>query len=197
MVRPHDCNVRWQAGFLELLPEIQRRVETKLFSVALSERDEARQAILVFAMIAYASLAARGRTALAYPGPLVAYGLQQYQAGRLTGGRMNSLDVGSTRWRRVTGRLTETLGKLGETVAIRDLRSATPAEQAALRLDFAAWLQTLTDRDRRAVNDLARGEETRAVARRLGVTAGRVSQLRRELHRSWMKFRNELAPLAA
>lgn len=197
MVSPHPGTACWQTGFLELLPEIQRRVEVKLLSVALSERDEARQAIVVFAMIAYASLAARGRTALAYPGPLVAYGLQQYQAGRLTGGRMSSLDVGSTRWRRVTGRRTEPLGKLGDSLAIRDQRSATPAEQAALRLDFAAWLQTLTDRDRRAVDDLARGEETRAVARRLGVTAGRVSQLRRELHRSWLQFRNEVAPLAA
>src|SRR5690606_2312370 len=70
----------------------------------------------------------------------------------------------------------------------------TPAELAALRLDFAAWLKSLTPRDRQLVATLAQGEATSRAAKKFGVTSGRVSQLRRELLASWLQFTGDLAP---
>jgi hypothetical protein len=66
-------------------------------------------------------------------------------------------------------------------------------DQVSFRLDFPAWLQTRTDRDRRMVEDLLAGECTGDVAARYGLTAGRVSQLRREFHDDWERFHGELS----
>ena len=181
----------WQAGFLTILPEIEAKVEFCVQRIAKSERDEARQSVLVSAALAYARLAERGRVELAYPGPLAAYGFRQYCVGRLVGNRTNSRDVGSRNWRYVNGRHTEPLDDLQETLAVADQRRATPADIAALRIDFNDWLTTLSDRDQQITRQLARGEETRGVARMFRISAGRVSQLRRELCASWQQFCGE------
>ena len=67
--------------------------------------------------------------------------------------------------------------------------SRTPvADQAAFSIDFPEWLATLSARDRRIVDDLAAGERTGDVARKFGVSAGRVSQMRGQLKESWEAF---------
>ena len=70
-------------------------------------------------------------------------------------------------------------------------RHATPADVAATRLDFAAWLATLSQRDRKLATTLATGESTGNAARQFRVSAGRVSQLRGELKDSWEAFVGE------
>ena len=72
----------------------------------------------------------------------------------------------------------------------------TPAAQAVFNLDFQDWLGTFCSRDRRIINRLAAGESTFAVADRFGVTASRISQLRRRFERSWSAFQGELVGLA-
>ena len=64
----------------------------------------------------------------------------------------------------------------------------SPAEEAAFRVDFESWLEGLPGRDRRVAELLATGEMTLAVARMVGISPGRVSQLRRELAESWREF---------
>ncbi|MCA9238235.1 MAG: hypothetical protein KDA44_22335 [Planctomycetales bacterium] len=193
MPAPRPSVPNWQDGFLALLPEIERQLDARLRSIPRAQRDDARQTILASAAVGYAQLAAQGRAALAFPTPLVRFGLQQFRAGRLVAGRTSSLDVGSTRWRRTTARRVESLADWQDTLVAADQRRATPAEIAALRIDFTAWLQTLSERDRQITCTLARGEETRAVARTFQISAGRVSQLRRELHDSWQRFCGEPA----
>ncbi len=77
-------------------------------------------------------------------------------------------------------------------VLIED-RRAGPAETAASRIDFPAWLKTLSKRKRRIAWKLALGETTRHVARLFRVSDARISQLRRELERSWRYFHGESA----
>ena len=67
-------------------------------------------------------------------------------------------------------------------------------EQVAFRVDFPNWLASLSERDRRVVEQLILGERTRDVARRFGISPGRVSQLRREFHLAWLAFCDELPP---
>jgi len=66
-----------------------------------------------------------------------------------------------------------------------------PADEAAFRVDFAAWLGGLPARRRRAAELLAEGLGTGEVARRLGVTPGSISQSRGWLARSWDRFQGE------
>ena len=62
------------------------------------------------------------------------------------------------------------------------------AAQVAVRLDFPAWLRTLARRDRRLVEGMALGHRTLDLARKFRLSAGRVSQLRREFKRDWDRF---------
>lgn len=61
-------------------------------------------------------------------------------------------------------------------------------DQAAFRIDFPEWLDTLPRARRSLVLDMASGERTDTLARRHGVSPGRVSQVRREAHASWVAF---------
>jgi hypothetical protein len=70
-------------------------------------------------------------------------------------------------------------------------RNCTPAELAASRLDFDAWLRRLPRHKRRVASTLAAGETTCGAARKFRVTPGRVSQLRRELAENWDAFNGE------
>ena len=66
-------------------------------------------------------------------------------------------------------------------------------DQVAFRCDFPAWLKTLAPRDRNIARALAEGGRTIDVAKRFGVSLARISQLRRELERSWLAFHGEEA----
>ena len=68
------------------------------------------------------------------------------------------------------------------------------ADQVAVRMDVRAWLATLSRRTRRIAKDLVYGCSTSEVAKQHGVTAGRVSQLRRELYEGWQVFQGEAVP---
>jgi hypothetical protein len=61
-------------------------------------------------------------------------------------------------------------------------------EQVSFRIDFPAWRLTPSDRDRRLIDDLMLGERTLDVADKHGLTAGRVSQLRRDFKQDWDRF---------
>jgi hypothetical protein len=67
-------------------------------------------------------------------------------------------------------------------------KTCTPAELAASRIDVPAWLQSLKPRVRHIAEFLAAGQTTTAAASKFKVSAGRISQLRRELARSWQRF---------
>jgi hypothetical protein len=61
-------------------------------------------------------------------------------------------------------------------------------DQVQFRIDFRAWLKTLTPRERRMVRGMMRNERTKDLSKRFEVTAGRISQMRREFHDSWQRF---------
>lgn len=56
-------------------------------------------------------------------------------------------------------------------------------DTAAFRIDLPRWLRGLFRRDRRIVTALAAGDQTKALAGRFGIAAGRVLQLRRKYQR--------------
>ena len=67
-------------------------------------------------------------------------------------------------------------------------RRAGPAETAASRIDFADWLRRLPDTLRGVAELLGAGETTGTTARQFKLSAGRVSQMRRELKNRWEEF---------
>jgi hypothetical protein len=71
---------------------------------------------------------------------------------------------------------------------LQDNTITPPDEQAAFRLDFAAWLKRLTPRERRLIRAMALNERTQDLARECELSPGRISQMRREFHDGWATF---------
>ena len=184
----------WHAAFLTMLPSIQRDAERAFRRLSAHDREEAVQAVLAHSALAYLRLVELGKPELGYATPLAGFAVRQHRAGRRVGSRANSRDIASSTCQRRHGFSVESVDAWRMTLA--EDRRMTPAELAALRVDFGDWLKTLSPRDRRVANALATGERTSAVARLFQLTAGRVSQLRRELYVSWQRFIGE-APLEA
>ena len=189
-----DHLASWHAPFLAMLPTIQRCAHRAFRGLSAHDREEAAAAVLALALTAYVRLVELGKPELAYATVLARYAVRQYRVGRRVGCRLNCRDVASPVCQRRRGFAVESLDAWR--LALAEDRRTTPAELAALRVDFEAWLATLTPRNRRLANVLATGEPTSAVARMFRVTAGRVSQLRRELFDSWRGFMGD-APLEA
>jgi hypothetical protein len=74
---------------------------------------------------------------------------------------------------------------------LRDNTMTPPCDAVAFRIDFPDWLKTRTDRDRRIIEDMMQDERTMALARKHGISPGRVSQLRREFMEDWERFCGE------
>jgi hypothetical protein len=184
--------------FMAWLPAVRRQAGYALRRLRGECRAEAEQEVVAHVFQAFVRLLETGRGERAFVSPLVRYAVRQYRAGRITGNRLNTWDVLSRYRRRGRGCTVERLdrpltgsGEWGE-IIVEDRRSG-PAETAVARLDFRAWLQALPPRRRRAARLLARGETTQETARRLRVSAARISQMRRELESDWRRFQNEPA----
>ena len=77
---------------------------------------------------------------------------------------------------------------------LKDNTRTPPDEQAAFRIDFPQWLASLDERRRRIVEELMLDEATLAVAARHGVSPARISQMRREFRRDWLRYVGEVPP---
>ena len=75
-------------------------------------------------------------------------------------------------------------------------KRAPVSDQVAARMDVRAWFATLTKQMKQIAKDLAFGCSTSEVARKHGVSPGRISQLRRTLEASWAEFQSDTAPAA-
>lgn len=64
-------------------------------------------------------------------------------------------------------------------------------DQVAFRIDFPAWLKTLSERNRSLLTDMALGHRTKDLAEKYQTSEGRISQLRREFQKGWRRFVGE------
>ena len=158
---------------------------------------DAVQEVLACSLVAYVKLYERGRAHLAFPSVLVRYAVAQFHCGRRVGTPSNSRDLFSPLASHRRGVYVNELDQHGNAVDWRDVivenRNSTPADIAAFRIDFAAWLSRLSRRKRGIARMLAAGETTTVTARRFRISAGRVSQIRRELEESWREYQGESA----
>jgi hypothetical protein len=183
----------WHKDFLALLPAIRRHASIAFRILNPEAREEAIQETVCNAMVAYRRLVELGKTNIAYPSVLARYGVAQTRSGRKVGGKLNGCDCMSRYARQKQGFQVERLDRFDQEeqgwqeIVVED-RHAGPDVVAATRIDFGDWLKTLTNRQRKIADLLAIGETTKTAAERFGLTAGRVSQVRRELKQAWEVF---------
>ena len=173
----------WHADFLAMLPAITEHARFALRDRRAEAREDLIHEVTTHCFAAYHRLVERGKADLAYPSVLVGFALRKIFSGRRVGGRVSIQDVMSQHAQRTCGITVERLDRFNDQEgtwqeSLVEDKHAGPAETAAARIDFGAWLGSLTSRDRRIAEMLAIGEKTGEVATRFGLSAARVSQLR-------------------
>jgi hypothetical protein len=193
---------RLQAAFLaSVLPKViaHGRVYFRhLRSAELKEEYLAEMVALTWKW--HLRLAERGKDAARFPTALATFAARAVRSGRKLTGRDRAKDVLSPLARQRHGfavaKLPDysTLDGSPLHEALHDNTRSPVDEQVCFRIDFPAWRLTRAERDRRVLDDLMLGERTLDVAGKYGLSPGRVSQLRRELHADWEFFCAEPPP---
>jgi hypothetical protein len=201
MVKGKKARVAWHEMFLAMLPAIRTHARRAFSRMKPESKEDLIQEVVANCLVAFVRLIKLGKGDLAFPSVLARFAIVQVRQGRRVGNRLNVQDALSQYAQHRKRFNVDRLDRYDETesawqeILIEDSR-CTPADLAASRLDFAAWLQRLPSPRRRIANVLASGERTGDVAKRFGMSAGRVSQIRAELRESWAKFQGELQPIA-
>jgi hypothetical protein len=179
--------------FLAMLPQIRRQASAAFRGQRSEAREELIQEVVANSYRAWVLLVRRGRESVVYPTPLAQFAIRQVRDGRRVGGRLNGQDILSPAASRLHGFTVQRFDQKDRQSGIWNEqlvedRRAGPAQTAAARLDLAAWLRTLSKRNRQIAKALSVGETTAAVAQKFGLSAGRVSQLRVWLCQHWEQF---------
>jgi hypothetical protein len=179
-----------------MVPAIRRCAEFSFRKLRPDLRKEMVDEVVVNALAAFARLLERGKEDQAFPSSLTEYAVKQVRQGRQVGTKLNIKDVSSRYAQQRKGFQVERLDQFDSDAGewreiLVENYKADPADIVASRIDFAAWLATMSSLRRKIAKCLATGECTIDAARRFNVTPGRISQLRREFQTSWSTFRGE------
>ncbi len=192
---PSDAHRAFEAA----LGRIDAALRYQFRRLPRDEREEAVAEARAYTWAAWLGLIRRGKDPVDVGVVAIADNCcRAVKNGRSVGARRSTgrgaMDIHHPKARRATGLRVVSLEELAglPSGGWRDWLASDdrygPADEAIFRVDFAAWLARLPERRRRAAELLAEGLGTGAVARRLGVTPGAVSQAREWLARSWGQF---------
>lgn len=148
--------------------------------------------------LAYARLFEQDRAQDATWSSLAKFAVAQIRAGRRVGASLNIKDVTSPYCQQRKRACVSSLHQWDDqnqewTEMVVEDHHATPADVAAFRMDFREFLRSLPRRNRRIALLLARSYGTAWIAEKFKLSAGRISQLRRELYDAWRQFQGEHA----
>ena len=193
----------WQSSFLQVLPVVQQHAKIRFRRLTAERREEAIQETIAAACAIYQLAVAQGKLNVVHPGSLAVFAVRHTRTGRHVGGSQNAArDVMSPSCQRRHGIQVVSFDHHRFPASLRDAtngwkriavedRKANIPDLSAFRIDFSAWLGSLTRRDRGIISALASGETTQAVAEQFGLSEGRVSQLRRKFETLWRSFQGE------
>ncbi len=192
----------WQSAFEALLPAVRGQVRFAIRHLIGDAQEEAQQEIIATVCLMFARLHRQGRAEDAAASSLVRFAVKRYRIGRRMAERTNVGDAMSPAYRARRGVRVESLvnetskDRSWEDLLVED-RRVSPADLAASRLDFRAFMATLDRRRRQIAEMLGSGETTQSAARLFGLSPGRISQLRREFKIAWDGFIGNVESAAA
>jgi hypothetical protein len=179
------------AAFVSLVPRLQTHARVRFRHLRPVDREEAVADAVAYGFLSFLRLTRRGKDPAAFPAVFAHFVARAVANGRGVVRRLSARDLAAARAR--GGRVT--VHGLDDPMPgggwWRDLaldRRVRVDDQAAFNIDFPAWLASLSAVKRRVAELLVRGHGTDEAAAATGLSAGRVSQLRRELAASWSAF---------
>ena len=134
-----------------MLPTIEKQASIAFRDLDADACEEAVQEVVCNAMQAYCRLVELNKTSIAYPTALAKYGIAQTRTGRKVGNKLNARDVLSRYAQRKQGFQVNRLDRFDHEeqswreICVED-KHAGPDLVAATKIDFAAWLRSLTSR---------------------------------------------------
>jgi hypothetical protein len=182
-------------SFVAILPRIEAHAQMFFRHLKCHhQKDDAVAEVVGLCWKWFVRLAQRGKDATEFATVLANFAARAVKSGRRVCGMEPPKDVLSPvaqqRHEFVVGKLPDfdTLDEGPLMEALRDNTQSPPDEQAAFRYDFPLWLSTLGNRNRQIAVSMALGHRTQNLASTYGLSWGRISQLRRELHASWQQL---------
>jgi hypothetical protein len=208
---PAQSLTRLHAAFLSILPRIELHAHIYFRGIRCPQRkDDAVAETVAISWRWFVRLVEQGKDPLAFPMALASFAARAVRCGRRLGGQLKGKDVLSALAQQRHGFAVEPLphsvastheerysavrGQRQQDAFEERLRDNTQTpvpEQVSFRIDFPAWLTTLTPRERRLVGQMANSERTLDLSKRFELSPARISQLRRELHNDWQRFLGE------
>jgi hypothetical protein len=193
-----------QASFLAIvLPRVLSHGRVYFRGIKCPHRrEDAIEDMVGLAWQWHLRLAEKGKDANCFPTALASYAARAVKSGSRVAGQERANDVLSPmaqqRHHFFVGKLPdfETFSDHPVCEALHDNTKSPPDETACFKLDFMAWLASLTQRDRGIVEDLMIGERALDVANKYRMSAARISQKRREFCRDWCAFLGEDVPIS-
>jgi hypothetical protein len=188
-----------QAAFLAILPRVVKHARFHFRDLrCLHRRDDAVAETVALAWQSFLRLAQRGKDASRFPAAFADYVARATKSGRRLCGQEKTRNALSPLAQQRHGFAVQSLPMGSSAIgnifdeALADNTQTPVPDQVGFRLDFPAWRQKRSERDRRLIDELMVGERTLDVARRHGLSAARISQLRRAFHKDWLTFCDEL-----
>ena len=192
------------ARFQAVLPRVELHARVCFRHVRCPDRkQDAINECIALAWRWFVRLAERGKDASRFVSALASYCARRVHSGRRLCGKERANDVLSPAAQQRRGFTVSALpqgSSLAGNVfdeALADNTVTPVPDQVSFRLDWPAWLGTRTDRDRRIIGDMALSERTSILARKFGVSPGRISQLRQEYRTDWEIFCSDPAEIEA
>jgi len=139
------------------------------------------------AFVSFASLLKRGCASRVTAGRLAYFAVKHVRSGRHVGGSQNGAKDAMTPR---NGRSPVRFGTIDDLpyvlhhALVDNTRSPVP-EQAAFRIDFSTFLAEQPEKKQKVAVLLAQGHRGKDVATMVGITPGRVTQIRQELDCEW------------
>jgi hypothetical protein len=180
----------WQTEFVAMLPELEHRLRHNFRFLDPESREEAVREGIAHSLFAFVRLHDRGRAHVASASTLAFYACRKVRRGRPAAGRMNGKEPLSRYAQLRNGIQVEPHDTEWIELLVADKKAAV-ADQVAAKIDVSAWFASLSQRMKKIAKDLALGFSTSEAASKYGVSAGRISQLRRSLEQSWCEFQGE------
>jgi hypothetical protein len=196
------------ARFLSILPRIQAHAEIHFRHLRCpGRREDAVAEVVALAWMWFLRLTRQRKDVAGFVSAVADFAVRHVRSGRKLCGQDRSKDAMSAVAQRLHGFRVEPLthpirqghdGLFSDPHGqdtrdafeerLRDNTQTPVLDQVVFRLDFRDWLATLSGRNRQVVDDLMAGEGTGEVARKVGLSPGRVSQLRRQFEGGWAVF---------
>jgi hypothetical protein len=187
--------VQLQNRYLAILPRIEMHARIYFRHLKCPhQREEVLAECLALAWWWFIRLVRRGKNPEDFITALASFAARAVASGRGLCGQQKANEVFSHLTQRRHGFTVQRLHPYAYPPhslwkqAVHDNTQTPVIDQVVFRVDFSAWLQTQTKRDRRLIERLLVGERTGAVAQAFDLSPGRIAQLRRQFHADWLRF---------